>query len=1200
MKNIKKIITVLVLFQLYVSVNASDLVDAASKGMLETKALFKSIVEEKSDQLQALLKEKAALESQKVIVLKEITSDINENKNKRSVVEKELEKNPDDEFLVKKLSLLTETFDVLRDIQRIWEGLIKKVSDNVSLLEGYQKDPGQKEYIREMKISSGPYFFEDLEDAHQKTASQQRFVEQLRRRKDGILKEQKNLAQAFEKATDEYKEKKNKQDDFSKESSDPKKNQAPFALSTKQQVELLPIQTNLFKLKKDFAELQLKEKTQELALVDNEFFIETIHLDVLIDTQQKIKSSITVTAEQIEPAFNQLEKKKQHFSALKAKYNDEINKIRKTRDEQNAKLNELSALYSIPLGNELNTWSFEPKQTLESYRGLAQVGSLNTYVLLLDEREGYFLTLISLEQEKINYAQEIARVKETYYKIISHKFGSEDDIAKEIRKNAVRQSETIAMLKSYKTKKEEIEAALVSLQDEVLDKLKKRKADVQKQKDTIFKGHIPEYAQSLNFLDKAEEYLVLRVDVIGNTGKSYAEIISILDKISGHTKFIFAQLESITIWYRPEGAISWSGIQAIGTNVKQFFLDLYSHVHQLDKSMLAMRAKELIKSPLQLLIFLLLAALIAGSLFMIHSYAGLICSLFGTISEQMPHLRTMLLSCAMVLAFIAEYSIGLGIWAIAFVFIKQYAIVDPYTLIFFYLISIPYLLYLAHAAIEFMVEYNERNRYFLIGQDSLLRFQIILSILLYTTIFCLLFRRAFMLSQFGKSELPAILLTINLIVLQVSLILLITKDQVLNLVPTYWERLYQFINNYYYFIIVFIMGVIILSNPYIGYGRLVVYLAWGCLFTFILILTLHWVHSLIKRGASLIFFSSSDEIVRERFAYAKTWFGVIIIVSFLMLCGVGVIIGAKIWGWPIGFNDVVKWLNVPIFGIGKGTSNPLTIITILTILLFVLAGFFISFAFNRFVIEKIFDLMLVDAGVQNAITNLTRYLLVIAAILLGFQSVGYGGLITYLYVLILGIGYLVQNPIHDLIAYFIILLQRPIKVGDYIQVSNDVVGVVRNITPKSVTLRKKNSTTIVVPNNQIINNSIINWNYARNFIAFDDIILIIGIKEDPSRVKDMLFSAVDSHPKILKNPKPVIRLDEFRPDGYEFMVRGFLSSAFTLDQWDIASEVRLMIVKILRENNVEMAMPLRIMVNSPRHHGHLEDHTKDRGPKMVQ
>ena len=461
----------------------------------------------------------------------------------------------------------------------------------------------------------------------------------------------------------------------------------------------------------------------------------------------------------------------------------------------------------------------------------------------------------------------------------------------------------------------------------------------------------------------------------------------------------------------------------------------------------------------------------------------------------------------------------------------------------------------------------------------------------------MLFRQAFILAKFSKSELPSILLTLNLIILQICLILLISKEQVLNLVPRAWEKIYRLIDRYYYFIIAFLIVFLIMINPYVGYGRLVIYLITGLFWSIVLLKCLHLGHSLIKRGASLIFFSSQEEVVRERFPYAKTWFGISIIVSFLFFSFIGIIIGAKIWGWPIAFKDVLRWLNQPILGIGKGTSSPLTSITILTILLFIIAGFFVAFCFNRFVLEKIFDLMLVDAGAQNAITNLTRYVLVAAAILLAFQSVGYGGLITYMYVLVLGIGYLIQNPLHDLIAYFIILLQRPIKVGDYIQLEDNVMGVVRKITPKSVTLRRKNSTTIVVPNAQIINKPVINWNYTRNFIAFNDILLNVGYKEDPAKVKDLLLSAVDSHLKILKNPKPVIRLEDFTQDGFQFLVRGFLSSSYTMEQWEIASDVRLSIIKILRENGIDVAMPVRIIVNKDDGSG---DTQRDYSKKMMQ
>jgi small-conductance mechanosensitive channel len=216
--------------------------------------------------------------------------------------------------------------------------------------------------------------------------------------------------------------------------------------------------------------------------------------------------------------------------------------------------------------------------------------------------------------------------------------------------------------------------------------------------------------------------------------------------------------------------------------------------------------------------------------------------------------------------------------------------------------------------------------------------------------------------------------------------------------------------------------------------------------------------------------------------------------------------------------------------------------------------------------------------VQNTIVSITEYLIVIAATLLGFYKAGLGSLVGILIgALILSIGWVIKEPLSDFIAYFILLVQRPIKVGDYVKMDDDIKGVVRKITPRAVVIRKNNSHMVVVPNATVISRPVYNWNYVRNFIAFDDILVPIAFKEDPTRVKELLFSVVSANPNILKNPKPVIRLEEFRDYGYIFLVRGFLSSDLTLEQWEIASDVRLAIMKILRENNVEIASPVEVI-----------------------
>jgi potassium efflux system protein len=157
-------------------------------------------------------------------------------------------------------------------------------------------------------------------------------------------------------------------------------------------------------------------------------------------------------------------------------------------------------------------------------------------------------------------------------------------------------------------------------------------------------------------------------------------------------------------------------------------------------------------------------------------------------------------------------------------------------------------------------------------------------------------------------------------------------------------------------------------------------------------------------------------------------------------------------------------------------------------------------------------------------------------------------------------------------------VQRPVKIGDYIQIDDNTMGVVRRITPRALVLRRRNSTTIVVPNSYLFSRAITNWNYVRKYIAFDDILLHIQFNQDPEFVRQLLQDAAEAHPKVLKNPRPIISLDNFGKYGYQFMVRGFISDVYTLDQWDIASEVRLLIVKKLHEHQIGLAIPVRAHV----------------------
>jgi small-conductance mechanosensitive channel len=126
-------------------------------------------------------------------------------------------------------------------------------------------------------------------------------------------------------------------------------------------------------------------------------------------------------------------------------------------------------------------------------------------------------------------------------------------------------------------------------------------------------------------------------------------------------------------------------------------------------------------------------------------------------------------------------------------------------------------------------------------------------------------------------------------------------------------------------------------------------------------------------------------------------------------------------------------------------------------------------------------------------------------------------------------------------------------------------------------LRKRNSVTVIVPNSQIILNPVVNWNYSRSYFAFNDIMLTVAYTRDPQRVKDILLGVLHNNDMILKSPAPIVWLSDFVDNGYQFLVRGYLTADKVLEQWEISSQVRLELVKKLRENGIEIASPSRIV-----------------------
>lgn len=1178
MKKIYGIPLVLLFAPVLVICGGVDLLkEAGAKLRKPAENIFLDVVEEKRKVREQLEEDKKELAKDKQEFDEFIAVEL-EGVDKEIMRTKiALKKAPEDEFINKRLTIYNELYQVLKDLQKARDSISIIINEHIKLLDSYLDDTDFVAFKKEHKFKDYYiyYSFDDLQYLHTAILEQKHHVTQLIEQEKNANTEKSHRKQGATAAKQAYKQKQEERE---------KAVQASVSdVDTQRLTELLNLEERLYKNRQRLDELHFKEIEHKVQLVESKKFVAQEKLRILQYELRRIKPSIRITESDLALAKEGLGKKQNEHVRMQGVYRKRLNIILAEKQEKEKTLATFSKRYNVTLGEAVDEWRTKPEQNVLSYIGICQVGVLNSYLLLLNTKRQLLEVQDKFEDIKLNDERIQVKIKESFFKIVSRRFVSEEAIAQEIQSYEAPKAEAQANLSLYKAKVQEADE-LLAQQKKVLEALGNLRKDIQSKQGKLFRTAVREYFTCLEVINRAEMAVKERIDVLKQLASTYGTFISVINDTLRHTNFIVAELNSITIWHRPEYAISWAGVKNVVPDVEAFLSDVSAYVRAFNIRSFITVVYQSISRPFESLFLMIKLLALILCLLLLGLYLPRVRAfLLGISMERTGLWGVMSTLGAAISGFIHAYFVSIALWVVLFAAMMMQMVLDPYLYVLFYLFSIPYLLYVANRCIQYIVNFNIRHDYILLSQEFQRRFILVFSTLLYATIAIVFFREAFMLfmmlANYYKSELPNILLAINFIIFQISLILLISKEQILSLMPfksEFWQWVRKQFDRYYALILLVVIAIIVMGNPYVGFGRLVLYFLRGLLYTGLLLSAFFWLYGVAKRTASHLFFAREGEIVRERFAQAKTWFGLLIIALFLVLGFIGFVIVARVWGWQIAFEDIGGWLNQSLF---PGVKPPITIMSFLQFIAVVMSGFTIASGLNRFVLDKIFDLLLIDMGVQHTVTSIMRYMIIVTAVFLGFHQVGLGSLVLYLVgALALGIGWILKEPISDFVAYFIILVQRPVKIGDFIKVDEDTVGVVRQITPRSIVLRRKNSTTIVLPNSYLVNHAITNWNYLRKFIAFNDILIRIHYTEDPRTVTKLLRESVEDHPKVLKNPKPIVRLDEFGEYGYIFMVRGFLSDVYTLDQWDIASEIRFAIVKNLRDHKIKIAVPVRAYV----------------------
>ena len=200
-----------------------------------------------------------------------------------------------------------------------------------------------------------------------------------------------------------------------------------------------------------------------------------------------------------------------------------------------------------------------------------------------------------------------------------------------------------------------------------------------------------------------------------------------------------------------------------------------------------------------------------------------------------------------------------------------------------------------------------------------------------------------------------------------------------------------------------------------------------------------------------------------------------------------------------------------------------------------------------------------------------------ATIVLEHFNVDIKGLIVSLGVGSLALAFAAQDTLGNMIAGFVIMMDRPFRKGDRIKLENGQIGDVYDIGLRSIKIMDFENTIHIIPNKEIANKTVINYSYPDQMIRIK-INVGVAYGSDVEKVKEILIKQYESHSVILDDPKPKAYFINMGDSSLDFMSVGYVAAY--KDQWKISEEIRIAIYNALVEAGIEIPFPHRTVTIS--------------------
>ena len=270
----------------------------------------------------------------------------------------------------------------------------------------------------------------------------------------------------------------------------------------------------------------------------------------------------------------------------------------------------------------------------------------------------------------------------------------------------------------------------------------------------------------------------------------------------------------------------------------------------------------------------------------------------------------------------------------------------------------------------------------------------------------------------------------------------------------------------------------------------------------------------------------------------------------------------------------VNAAGIPLAWTAALPAINLSLAQIFLLVALLVAVFWFSSGTKRFLFNRLLAQSGLDRSLQYAIAQVVSNIVLVVGIFIVLENTGIhlAALTVFAGAVGVGVGFGLQNIASNFISGLVILAERPITIGDRVEVAG-IAGQVEHIRARSTVIRTNDNIMMIVPNSKFIDSPVTNWTYGDRRVRFR-IPVGVAYGSDVNKVRDALLAVAHENPHTLNEPVPNVFLEQFGDSSIDFKLMVW-SSEMSDRPSRYRSDLNFAIAKKFREVGIEFPFPQR-------------------------